>query len=81
MAEIKWESPADFPRNVHQAGRDGFWLARWLRAQGIEAYVIHPNSIAVSREQPPLLSYGASLPVDWRGGEAGERCWIVDRRH
>jgi len=33
-----------------EAGRDGFWLARWLRAHGIEAYVIHPNSIAVSRE-------------------------------
>jgi hypothetical protein len=24
-----------------EAGRDGFWLARWLRARGIEAYVIH----------------------------------------
>ena len=35
---------------AYEAGRDGFWLARWLRAQGIEAYVIHPNSIAVSRE-------------------------------
>jgi transposase len=34
-----------------EAGRDGFWLARWLRARGIEAYVIHPTSIAVSREQ------------------------------
>ena len=33
-----------------EAGRDGFWLARWLRARGIEAYVIHPSSIAVSRE-------------------------------
>lgn len=33
-----------------EAGRDGFWLARWLRTQGIEAYVIHPNSVAVSRE-------------------------------
>src|SRR5215210_2083553 len=32
------------------AGRDGFWLARWLRARGIEAYVIHPTSVAVSRE-------------------------------
>jgi transposase len=32
-----------------EAGRDGFWLARWLRTQGIEAYVIHPNSVAVSR--------------------------------
>jgi transposase len=33
-----------------EAGRDGFWLARWLHARGIEAYVIHPNSIPVSRE-------------------------------
>jgi transposase len=33
-----------------EAGRDGFWLARWLRKQDIEAYVIHPNSVAVSRE-------------------------------
>ena len=33
-----------------EAGRDGFWLARWLRAREIEAYVIHPTSIPVSRE-------------------------------
>src|SRR5262252_9438030 len=33
-----------------EAGRDGFWLARWLRSHGVEAYVIHPTSIAVSRE-------------------------------
>jgi transposase len=28
-----------------EAGRDGFWLARWL-----SAHVIHPSSVAVSRE-------------------------------
>src|SRR3712207_1329718 len=33
-----------------EAGRDGFGLARWLRARGIEAHVIHPASIPVSRE-------------------------------
>ena len=33
-----------------EAGRDGFWLARWLKAHGIEAHVIHASSIAVSRE-------------------------------
>src|ERR1700726_4684923 len=32
-----------------EAGRDGFWLARWLRARDIEAYVINPTSVAVSR--------------------------------
>jgi transposase len=35
---------------AYEAGRDGFWLARWLRARGIEAYVIHPSSVPVSRE-------------------------------
>src|SRR5947209_10473450 len=33
-----------------EAGRDGFWLARWLAARGVEAHVIHASSIAVSRE-------------------------------
>jgi transposase len=35
---------------AYEAGRDGFWLARWLQRQGIEAHVIHPTSVAVSRE-------------------------------
>jgi transposase len=35
---------------AYEAGRDGFWLARWLRARGIESYVIHPTSIPVPRE-------------------------------
>jgi transposase len=33
-----------------EAGRDGFWLARWLRAREIEAHVIHASSVAVPRE-------------------------------
>ncbi len=33
-----------------EAGRDGFWLARWLKARSIEAHVIHAASVAVSRE-------------------------------
>ena len=35
---------------AYEAGRDGFWLARWLRVRGIECHVIHPTSIPVSRE-------------------------------
>lgn len=53
----RWRGEAEkVGRNInriavaYEAGRDGFWLARWLRAHGIEAHVIHPNSIAVSRE-------------------------------
>ena len=33
-----------------EAGRDGFWLGRWLRAHDIEVHVIHGSSVAVSRE-------------------------------
>jgi transposase len=35
---------------AYEAGRDGFWLARWLTARGVEVQVIHPTSIPVSRE-------------------------------
>lgn len=35
---------------AYEAAGDGFWLARWLRGQAIEAYTIHPASVAVSRE-------------------------------
>jgi transposase len=35
---------------AYEAGRDGFWLARWLRTRTVEAYVIHSSSVAVSRE-------------------------------
>ena len=33
-----------------EAGRDGFWLARWLGSHGIEAHIIHPTSVAIPRE-------------------------------
>jgi transposase len=33
-----------------EAGRDGFWLARWLAKRGVETHVIHSSSVAVSRE-------------------------------
>src|SRR3954449_8394472 len=60
-----------------EAGRDGFWLARWLRARGIEAYVIHPTSVAVSREHRRAKTdrlYTALLKrvfLSWLRGEPG----------
>lgn len=41
--------PIDRVVVAFEAGGDGFWLARWLRARGVEAYVIHPASVAVPR--------------------------------
>ena len=40
----------DAAASAFEAGRDGFWLVRWLRARDIEVHVIHTSSVAVSRE-------------------------------
>jgi transposase len=52
---------------AYEAGRDGVWLARWLRDQGIEAHVIHPTSIPVSREHRRAKSDRLDLGLLQRG--------------
>jgi transposase len=67
---------------AYEAGRDGVWLARWLREQGIEAYVIHPTSIPVSREHRRAKSDRLDLMLllrallGWLRGEPGH-CSMV----
>lgn len=34
---------------TYEAGRDGFWIARYLLAHGIEVQIMHPASIPVER--------------------------------
>ena len=47
---------------VFEAGRDGFGLARWLKARSIEAHVIHAASVAVSREHRRAKTATVSTP-------------------
>jgi len=67
---------------AYEAGRDGFWLARWLRAHEIEAHVIHSSSVAVSREhrraKTDRLDTAMLLRVfmGWLRGERGH-CGMV----
>ena len=62
---------------AYEAGRDGFWLARWLGAHGVEAHVIHSSSVAVSRDRrrakTDRLDAALLLRVllGWLRGEAG----------
>ena len=65
-----------------EAGHDGFWLARWLAAQGVETHVIHASSVAVTREHrraktdrldTELLKRGF---LGWLRGERGH-CKMV----
>jgi transposase len=37
--------------SCYEAGRDGFWLHRWLEAQGVENCVVDSSSIEVNRRQ------------------------------
>ena len=65
-----------------ESGRDGFWLARWLMARGIEAYVIHAASTAVSREHRRAKTDRLDIELlkrgflGWLRGEAGH-CKMV----
>ena len=34
---------------THEAGRDGFWLARFLARHNIEVHVMQPSSLPVDR--------------------------------
>jgi transposase len=67
---------------AYEAGRDGFWLARWLERHGIEVHVIHSSSVAVSREhrraKTDRLDTAMLLRVfmGWLRGERGH-CGMV----
>ena len=67
---------------AYEAGRDGFWLARWLRNQGVDVHVIHSSSVAVSREhrraKTDRLDTAMLLRVfmGWLRGERGH-CGMV----
>jgi transposase len=67
---------------AYEAGRDGFWLARWLKQQGIDVHVIHSSSVAVSREhrraKTDRLDTAMLLRVfmGWLRGERGH-CGMV----
>src|SRR6267142_1292454 len=64
-----------------EAGRDGFWLARWLSARDIEAYVIHASSVAVSREHRRAKTDRLDTELLNREHESlvGEQSRIVNR--
>jgi transposase len=47
MGRLKENSPTS---PIGGLALNRFWLARWLRERDVEAYVIYPSSIAVSRE-------------------------------
>lgn len=63
---------------TYEAGRDGFWIARYLLAQGIEVQVVHPASIPVERPDRRVktdrIDLDMLLRTFWRGCGASRGC-------
>jgi len=81
-AKKRFELPDDAPvSSCYEAGRDGFWLHRFLESQGIHNEVVDSSSIEVKRRgrrrKTDRLDAGklVSLLIRWRQGE--RQVWSV----
>lgn len=69
--------------SIYEAGRDGFWLHRWLQAQQIESHVVDPASILGPKRRRQAKTDridGAKLVrslAAWLSGEPGVCSMVV----
>jgi transposase len=82
LAKARFGLPLGAPvRSCYEAGRDGFWLHRWLRAHEIENVVVDASSIEVNRRARRAktdrldVSKLLALLLRWHGGE--RHVWSV----
>lgn len=80
-ATARFGVPGARVRSCYEAGRDGFWLHRWLVREGIDNVVVDSSSIEVPRRarraKTDRLDVGKLLQLLLRWG-AGERTvWSV----
>ena len=83
-AKRRFKLPADAPVvSCYEAGRDGFWLHRYLLSQGIDNLVVDSSSIEVNRRQRRAKSDRLdalkllTMLLRYRGGE--RKVWSVVR--
>jgi transposase len=82
LAKARFGLPLDAPvRSCYEAGRDGFWLHRWLIARDVANVVVDSSSIEVNRRarraKTDRLDVGKllALLLRWLGGE--RKVWSV----
>lgn len=82
IAKTRFGLPLDAAvRSCYEAGRDGFWLHRWLISRGVENLVVESSSIEVNRRarraKTDRLDVGKllTLLLRWLGGE--RKAWSV----
>jgi transposase len=70
-------------KSCYEAGRDGFWLARWLAHQGIENIIVDSSSIEVNRRarraKSDRLDAGKLAQMLARYWAGEKRIWSVVR--
>ena len=82
MAKRRLGLPPDSPViSCYEAGRDGFWLHRYLVAQGITNYVVDSSSIEVNRRarraKTDHLDLAGLLSLLARYVQGDRRAWRV----
>ena len=84
LAKTRLALPLDAPvASCYEAGRDGFWLHRWLATQGIANVVVDSSSIEVNRRARQAKTDRLDvrkllhLLLRWAGGE--RKVWSIVR--
>jgi transposase len=76
-------SPTAVIRSCYEAGRDGFWLHRWLATHGVENVVVDSSSIEVNRRarraKTDRLDAGSLLHLLIRWAQGEQKVWSVVR--
>jgi transposase len=82
LAKARFGWPLDASvRSCYEAGRDGFWLHRWLLAHAVDHVVVESASIEVNRRARRAktdrldVSQLLALLLRWHGGE--RHVWSV----
>ena len=81
-AKMRFGLPADaHVKSCYEAGRDGFWLHRFLTSKGIESIVVDSSSIEVARRRrrakTDRLDAGKLLTMLMRYANGEDRVWSV----
>ena len=82
MSKTRYGLPEDAPVvSCYEAGRDGFWLHRFLIAQGVMNHVVDSASIEVSRRKRRVktdrMDVGKLLTMLIRSSQGERKVWSV----
>jgi transposase len=83
-AKKRFELPADTPvLSCYEAGRDGFWIHRYLEENGVQNLIVDSSSIEVSRRarrrKTDKLDVSKLLPMLIRFHSGEQKVWRVVR--